>query len=538
MNYLFQNQWRDVPRFAPYPGCELVAVQYAIPLAVASPLDQREIKRSWRKVQNFLWVEGVRPTVRKIQSKRQQAHLLGDFHVVLVVGTPIGNKNSGPVLCLGTRHPQCAEVMLFHSDLTARLSFVPEPGRCIEALIQVEGFLAIDHEGWGGLGGYNFYSELKPPEICVRAVRELATVLAKGHSQGAANKTSESTKYSAIMTLPTAAERSAAQPAAIGGVIAIGAGDYMRAQVIPALKRTGVRLHTVVDFEPHVAQFARSSFGFSKAMTDWREAIAQREPDAAIVATFHGSHAEIAAAALRRGKKVLVEKPPAVSRADLVLLLDACKTPGSFLEVGFNRRYAAFSRKAKELLSQVSGPTSFVCLVKEVDIPPLHWYRWPKQGTRIVGNLCHWIDLAVNLINPVAQLAELILTPSASVHPDEERALTIVFGDRSSATIIVTSRGDSTLGVQELIEIRRADLTIRIDDFREIIATQNGHSVYHWRGFRDKGHATMYRECFARMKNNQPPLYPIRDLELTTSLTILAREMAEANLRSATINLS
>jgi predicted dehydrogenase len=538
MNYLFRNQWRDVPRFAPYPVCLLVAVHYAIPLAPVPSRDQRHIKRDWRKVQKFLWAEGLGPTIRKIQSKRQQEQLLGDFHVVVVVGTPIGNEDRGPVLCLGTRHPQCAEVMLFHRDLTVRLPFAPEPERCEEAVAELECSLAIEHEGWGSLGGYNFYSDLEPPEICVRAVREVAALIARGQTPGhvPADRNSESNKYAAITTIPTPRESRASNPGRSGGVIAVGAGDYMRAQVIPTLQRTGVRLHTVVDLEPHVAQFALNKFGFAKAMTDWREAIAQHEPDAVIVATFHDSHSQIAAAAIRQGKKVLVEKPPAVCRADLELLLDACKTPGSFLEVGFNRRCAAFSRKAKELLSHVPGPTTILCVVKEVDIPPLHWYRWPKEGTRIVGNLCHWIDLAVHLIDPVAQPVNMVLTPSANAHPDEERGLNILFGDGSSATIIATSRGDSTLGVQELIEIRRADLTIRIDDFREMIATRNGHSVYHRRGFRDKGHATMYRECIARMKSNQAPLYPIRDLQITTTITILAREMAEGNLRFATIN--
>ena len=89
MKYLFRDQWREVPRFAPYPACLLVNVQYAIPLAQVASHDQRHIKRDWRKVQQFLLAEGVGSTVRKIQSKREQEELLGDFHVVIAVGTLI-----------------------------------------------------------------------------------------------------------------------------------------------------------------------------------------------------------------------------------------------------------------------------------------------------------------------------------------------------------------------------------------------------------------------------------------------------------------
>lgn len=539
MNYLYRDEWQDVPRFAPYPACRLVAVQYVVPLAPVAVRDHRLFRRDWRKVEQFLFAEGLGKTVRKIQCKREQEELLSDFHVVIAVGTPIEREQAGPVVCLGTRHPRCAEVMLFRDELIVPLSSAPEPERCVRAVRKAEHALGLERAGWDNLGGYNFYSDLPPAEICVRAVREVAGCLEEDTAQEQSPEEGalQSTKYYTTCAPSVAAERRVSAGGPSRGVIAVGAGDYMRAQVIPAVQRTGAQLHTVVDLEPHLAELARKKFGFAWAMTDWREAIAQDEPDVAIVATYHDSHAQIAAAALCQGKKVLVEKPPAVCKADLALLLEACRAPGSFLEVGFNRRFAAFSRKAKELLTQAPGPTTILCIVKEVEIPELHWYRWPKEGTRITGNICHWIDLAVYLIDSATQPVEMVLTGPGDAHPDEERGLNILFGDGSSATIIATSRGDSALGVQELIEIRRADMTIRIDDFRQMTATRAGRTVYHRRGLRDKGHETMYRESIARMKNNEPPLYTIRDLQLTTMLTISATEMVMDNLRCATIDI-
>ncbi|MGI9166229.1 MAG: Gfo/Idh/MocA family protein [Pyrinomonadaceae bacterium] len=539
MKYLFRDQWREVPRLAPYPACLLVNVMYAIPLAQVASHDQRHIKRDWRKVQQFLLAEGVGSTVRKIQSKREQERLLGDFHVVIAVGTLIEVQHPGPVLCVGTRHPKCAEVMLFRNELIVPLPSAPEPKRCVQAVHQAERSLGLGRDGWESLGGYNFYSDLPPAQICVRAAREVAACLTAVPSQGLFPQDGISgfNKYSPIATPPTAHQSPAPTAGPSRGVIAVGAGDYMRAQVIPALQRTGARLHTVVDLEPHVAEFALKKFGFARALTDWREAIAQDEPDSVIVATYHDSHAQIAAAAIRRGKKVLVEKPPAVCPADLALLLEACQARGSFLEVGFNRRFAPFSQRAKKLLTGVTGPTTIICIVKEVEIPDSHWYRWPKEGTRITGNICHWIDLSVYLIGSATQPVEMVLTAPADKCPDEERGVNILFGDGSSATIIATTRGDSTLGVQEFIEIRKADLTIKIDDFRKMIATRGGHAVYQRRTLRDKGHERMYRECMERMKNNEPSSYPMRDLRLTTMLTIRATEMVRDSVRCATIDI-
>lgn len=557
MNYLFRDRWYDVPRYASYNGCRLVQVKYTVPLARVAPRDQRVIPRSWRKVWKFTAAEGLINTAKKIQSKREQELISSDFHIVLAVGTALtklGGEaeptvNDAPLLCLGTRHPQCAEVMLFREELIVLLPSVPDSEHCLRAVESAAESLSIDESGWQALAGYNFYSDTVPPMAAVDFVhrvascfgRESSTEALAAESPVAAGKSKPAVirPASAAVASPQSSThvRRAGHSAQGRGVAVIAAGDYVRTQIVPALQRSGMGLQTVVDIEPYLAEHVRRKFGFAQAMTDWREAISQTEVDIVIIASYHDSHAEIAAESLRKRKKVFVEKPPVVTRPDLALLLEAARQPEAWLEVGYNRRYAPLTRKAKELLRCASGPTTILCVVKEVEIPDQHWYRWPKEGTRITGNICHWIDLIVYLLGADTKPVEMTITGSADSQPDEERGLNILFQDGSTATIIATSRGDDTLGVQELIEVRRDKLSIRIDDYRSMQASHAGRMLYYKQGLREKGHAIMYREAIQRMKRGTPALYSLEELKLTSLLTIRATEMVKDNSRHTALPL-
>jgi predicted dehydrogenase len=537
MNYLFRDKWRDVPAYAAYPNSLRVAVQYSLPLARVAPRDQRVIERSWRKVWRFILAEGPARTIRKIRSKRLQAYINGDYHVVLAVGKALDGGAGQAALCLGTRHPRAAEMMLFRRELVIPLASVPAEEACAQAAQEAAEDLALAGSGWDSFAGYNFYSDLAPPAAAVRFIGEVAARLEGRSSLGPAGcaprRTNEQAgKSHGAIRPPAGAARAEARLWGRGAAV-IAAGDYARTEIIPALRRARVPLHTIVDLEPYLAEHARQTCGFARAATDWRAAVSPPETEIVIVASYHDSHAEIAAGALRAGKKVFLEKPPAVTREDLALLMEAAGAPGRVLEIGYNRRFAPLTRKAKELLSRAAGPTSVLCVVKEVEIPDEHWYRWPKEGTRITGNMCHWIDLAVHLIGADGAPVEMtLLGPQRVPHPDEEKGVSIDFSDGSTATIITTSRGDGTLGVQEWIEIRRGDLTITIDDYRRLVATQSGKVLCRRWGLRDKGHAAMYRESLERMKRNEPALYTPGELRLTTLLTIEATEMVKSGVRS------
>ena len=63
-------------------------------------------------------------------------------------------------------------------------------------------------------------------------------------------------------------------------------------------------------------------------------------------------HADLIVAAAQAGKAVFCEKPAALSLADLDHAIDAVRTAGMTLQVGFNRRFAPDWAAARALLDQ------------------------------------------------------------------------------------------------------------------------------------------------------------------------------------------
>ena len=104
-----------------------------------------------------------------------------------------------------------------------------------------------------------------------------------------------------------------------------------------------------------------ASFPCCIAATDWHDAVNNKEVDIVIVCTLHVSLAEIALAAVKAGKHVLVEKPGARRAEELAAVMAAAKDSGSLVRVGFNHRYHRAFRKARELVdSGALGELMFV----------------------------------------------------------------------------------------------------------------------------------------------------------------------------------
>ncbi len=96
------------------------------------------------------------------------------------------------------------------------------------------------------------------------------------------------------------------------------------------------------------------------AVTDVNRALEAR-PDAVIVATTNSQLAPVAAACIRAGKHVLVEKPVAMSTAKIDELLSLASSHGVLVRSGYNHRYHAAFLKAREILSSgTAGPLMFI----------------------------------------------------------------------------------------------------------------------------------------------------------------------------------
>ncbi|ARJ66573.1 theronine dehydrogenase [Magnetospirillum sp. ME-1] len=313
-----------------------------------------------------------------------------------------------------------------------------------------------------------------------------------------------------------AAPRAAAGRCVLG---VIGAGAFARTVLLPELKRLSqVELAAIATTRGMTADHARSAFGFGRATTDAEEILADPAINAVLIATRHASHAELTARALAAGKSVLVEKPLAVDRDQLNRVIAARRDSDGFFLVGFNRRFAPMTRKAREVLARHPGPKVLSLRVNAGALPPEAWLNAPEEGGgRVVGEGCHFVDLARALVGaPIVSV-----TAEAAGGGGDDLVAALSFADGSLATLIYTGQGDSAFS-KERFECFAGGTVVAIDNFLSLSITENGRTRTESAKLgQDKGHRAEI-EAFVQAVAAGGPA-PVDEAEqIETSLATLA----------------
>ena len=134
---------------------------------------------------------------------------------------------------------------------------------------------------------------------------------------------------------------------------------------------------------------------------------------------------------------------------------------------------------ARRLLAGVTGPKLLVYRVAAGLVPDGHWYHDRRQGGRVLGEVCHFVDTAQALIgSPIEEVIGL----SGGGEPGDDVAVSLRFADRSLATIAYGSV-EPAVG-KEWIEVTGGSVQLVIEDFKRTVAS--GKVI--WKGRQDKGH--------------------------------------------------
>jgi predicted dehydrogenase/threonine dehydrogenase-like Zn-dependent dehydrogenase len=267
----------------------------------------------------------------------------------------------------------------------------------------------------------------------------------------------------------------------------IGAGSFARGTLLPALRDAGAELAAVASEGGLSAADVASRFEFAHAAGSADEILGDEEIDAVVIATRHSTHAELAAAALRAGKAVFVEKPLALTEAAL-LEVEAALEGGGPLMVGFNRRFAPLTVRLGTELARVEAPV----LLARVNAGPLaedHWLHDPEEGGgRLLGEGCHFVDLLAHLAGAPPLAVQAAAVPSAlrPLECSDGIVATLRFGNGSVGTLLYSGGGDTRLP-KERVEVFGGGLSAVLDDFRRLELYRSGRRELVKRR-QDKGH--------------------------------------------------
>lgn len=322
------------------------------------------------------------------------------------------------------------------------------------------------------------------------------------------------------------------EPATVAGrrcsVGVVGAGNFARRRILPALRDEGVRLRTIASSGGRSASTVGSSFGFEKATTDPQEIFDDRTIDTVFVLTPHDTHAEYAVRALRSGKHVFVEKPLALRHEELDEVEQAARSSDGLLTVGFNRRFAPHTRRLAEKLKGRGGPLVTVITVNAGRIDPDHWLHDPAVGGgRIVGEGCHFIDLARSLAgSPLEEIDASAARDRSGRRIEDVVHLTLSFEDGSTAALHYLANGAATFP-KERIECFFDDKIIQIDNWRRVRSWGTSGSWRDWLPTgQDKGHEAEVRSWIEAVEETGVAPIPYEELFEVSAASIEAGRSA------------
>lgn len=301
----------------------------------------------------------------------------------------------------------------------------------------------------------------------------------------------------------------------------IGAGNFAQNMLLPRMRGlcNFISINTMLGNE---SLYVGKKYGFRNTYSDAEKVINDEDVNTLFIVTRHNTHAEFILKGIKAGKHVYTEKPMAMSEEELEEIRRAWeKSSKNHLMIGFNRRFSPAVKKVKILFLN-GQPKTINIRVNAGIVPPEHWVNDPEiGGGRIIGEACHFIDLAMYLAGAN------IISVSATAMDDANNLnnsiiINLKFANGSIASVNYFSNGNNNLP-KESIEVFCGSCVAQINDFKTL--TIFGKSVNKTKFKRqDKGHAAEMQLFLNSIRNGKPCPIPFIESYMSTLATFKVLE--------------
>jgi polar amino acid transport system substrate-binding protein len=301
----------------------------------------------------------------------------------------------------------------------------------------------------------------------------------------------------------------------------IGAGGYVPAMLLPHFKAEGVEFSSIATASGISAHDVGKRFGFAYAVSSAEEVLEDARVNLVVIGTRHDMHAELARKALERDKHVFVEKPLALHDRELQSVIESAGSSAGKLMVGFNRRFSPLAQRAKDFFAGRETPLSILYRVNAGRIPTEHWVQDEVEGGgRIVGEVCHFIDLMQYLTGaaPVFVFAESMSAKSSKIVDADSVFITLRFADGSHGAVAYLSEGDKALA-KERVEIFGAGRVFVLEDYRRATLYKDGREDHVTLKAQDKGQQAQVRAICASLLGGGTAPIGLEELAATSRAT-------------------
>lgn len=303
----------------------------------------------------------------------------------------------------------------------------------------------------------------------------------------------------------------------------IGAGNFTKMTMLPALKKSGVSFRYIASSTGVTGTSLAKKFGFNYSTSDYREILADKNVDTVIITTKHNSHAKLVNEALLSNKHVFVEKPLALNDEQLKSIINTYNQVIGVksLTVGFNRRFSPHIQAIRKSLGNEPGLVNINMTMNAGFIPRDVWVNdMSIGGGRIIGEACHYIDLCVYLTD--SEVISVCMN-SMGENPQENTdnaSILLKFKCGSNAVVNYFANGSKAYS-KERIEVYSRERTWIMDNFR----TTKAFGVKGFKNLKtrlDKGHKAQFHEYINRIQKGGEPLISFNELVNVTRASFAA----------------
>lgn len=338
--------------------------------------------------------------------------------------------------------------------------------------------------------------------------------------------------YSDLINLKTVAEYAPKKSIKIGF---ISPGSFATSTVLPHLKELkDIKLAAIASNKGKLAKDLGEKWGVNYVTSDYQKLLEDKSLDLIICTARHSAHAKIVKDALLLGKNIFIEKPLCLNEKELNEIMEIAKNSRGRLMVGFNRRFSHHLQMAKTEFFRSNTPLMILYRINFGSLEKDHWTYNLKEGGRIIGECCHFVDTLQFLTGstPKRIFASVIPVGGAVSH-EENTVINIEYQNNSLGTIFYSALGNFRLP-KEYIEIYGDSKIMVVDNFKDgkIIYANRTKKV----GLRhqDKGFTKEFEAFIDAIKNGQPSPISLEEIYLS-HLTIF--KVMEATKENKIINM-
>ena len=290
-----------------------------------------------------------------------------------------------------------------------------------------------------------------------------------------------------------------------GMIAIIGCGNFAFSTIAFFLsKKNKFFLSKVYDIDNKKAESLSNYFG-GVVESDLDNIYKDKNIKLAFISSNHATHAEYAIKFIYNKINVHIEKPHVVNFDQLTLLNQAMKkNPSTKVFVGFNRPHSNLTLRLLEEIEAEKGYliSNFYIIGHKLD--ENHWYYNPKEGSRVVSNVCHWSDLLLFFMRK-DNIFPIKIIPSSPKN-ESNFSISIIFNNESFSNLMFSSNSDTIEGVREVINIQKGDIYAKIIDYKYLEIDKKGNKKKLQNKIKNQGHEEAIinsYECVRLNKKNK-----------------------------------